>query len=312
MKISLVLPVYNEVAILQTVLEKYLADLQKTGADFEIVAVNDGSDDGSEDILLEYSKLHRALKVVNLDSRYGKQAAISAGFDTADKKSDAVILADVDILNPVGVIQKVVKMIENGEKIVYARRENMGFDKIKAGVSDICVKIAAKIFGVDGFYTGKANVSGFARAVVDVMLELPDRNKFMRAMDTWIGWKIRYITYASGYNKLEQKNILAASHKMAKSRPMTKTSKQVYRDKVREHTASSDMRTGFLVASVLALVLAIVLPFSGLGAPLWARLSAWLLFVLMFALAGVYQMRAVLIKRVGVRKVVYNIGSTLN
>jgi hypothetical protein len=249
--------------------------------------------------LLAAAKLNRHLKVINLDGRYGKQAAITAGMDAADKAGAAVILADIDILNPVGVLGQIIERLDKGAKMVYARRENFGFDRVKAAGSDICVKIGAKLFGVDGFYTGKANIAAYSRPVADVILALPERNKFLRTMDNWVGWGIDYMGYASGYNKTEERNILAAAKKTAEQTPMVRGRKPLERDKVREHTSSIDFTWGFLAAALTTFVMGIVLA-AVENAEAWAHLIVWLSFVLLLCLAFMYYTRAVLIKRVGV------------
>ena len=298
-RISLVLPVYNEVAILQQVLDKYLLDLKQSCKSFEIVAVNDGSTDGTEDILLEYAKLNRNLKVVNLDGRHGKQAAIVAGMDLVDPRSQVVVLADIDILNPVGIIKRVLDLISAGEQIVYARRENFGFDKVKAITSDIWTKLGAKMFGLEGRYTGKSNVSAFTRDVIDVMNTMPERNKYLRTMCPWVGWSIDFITYASGYNKIEEQNIIAQAKKQSEEAPMVKTHKPVARDKVREHTSSIDLVYAFLITAFLIGIFGIIYE-TVLGGPIWVHLFIWMGFIVLIGLAFVLYTKAILVKRVGV------------
>jgi len=295
-KITLVLPIYNEAAILQEVLIKYLADLKSLGMPYEIIAVNDGSTDGTESILLTQSKLNRSLRIVNLTGRWGKQAAITAGMDAADPKSAAIILADVDLGNPVGIIKRIVDEFKRGEKIVYARREKMGLDNFRTRISTAVVKRAARFFGVDGQYTGKAHIALYARAVADVIISLPDRNKFLRAMDNWIGWRIKYIDYIATYTKPEHKNKVQTSTQRA-----AKTGVKIRkRDRLREHTASQDLFIGFLIVSVLMLGLGIVVALRLFNTEFWMHFVVWAGFLFSVLLSFIFLSRAVLIKRTGI------------
>ena len=302
---------------MQQVLNKYLEEFKKLGVPYEIVVVNDGCTDGSEEILLETSKLNRVLRIINLDGRHGKQAAITAGMQAIAPDSEVVILADIDILNPVGILKILLDEYAKGEKIVYARREHYGFDRIRMKLNDRMVKIGARIFGVEGKYTGKTNATLFARPVADVIIALPDRNKFARTMDNWLGWKIKYIEYASGYNKTEERNKLAAAHKAAVTRPQVKSHKPIYRDKVREHSASIDICYGLLAMAGVFVILGIVLAVGVFNAVYWIQLIVWLGVILVLAIALMFYMRAILIKRVGIihgkkTEKIYTIKSVVN
>ena len=297
-KISLILPVYNESAVLQEVLAKYIKDLKSQGISYEIIAVNDGSTDDSVNILHAAAKLNRSIKVITLDGRYGKQAAITAGFDAADKNAEAVILADIDVLNPTGILKRVIDEYQNGNSIVYAKRENFGVNKMKATWSDNMVMLGSKIYGIDGKYTGKAHVALYARAVADVIRVLPARNKYLRTMDNWVGWQIKYIDYASGYNNEEAKRYMKDAGQQRKKRGVSGSELPV-RDKVREHTYSLDLAIGFLTAAVLAFIFGIFIAILG-KVHFGFHIFAWLMFLACMAIAAMFYLRAVLIKRVGV------------
>jgi len=298
-KISLVLPVYNEAAILQEVLAKYITELKSLSTKYEIIAVNDGSTDGTEKILLDNAKLNRNLRIINLDGRYGKQAAITAGMDAFADDAEVVLLADVDILNPVGTLKRIVGEYKKGNKpIVYARRDNMGSSSPKTIINECVISFGTKLFGLDGKYTGKVHIELYSRPVAEVIRALPERNKFVRAMDNWVGWDISYVTYPSGYNKIEEKYKIkeaAARHKRN-----AKQHKKVdnNRDKKREHTASVDLCYGFLLAALLMLVGAIVVAALGLDI-IWIHIVTWMAAILLTLVAGMFYVRAVLVKRVG-------------
>ena len=291
-KLSLVIPVYNEVAILQQILDKYIFELKSLNRPYEIIAIDDGSTDGSHEVLIENAKKCRTFKVITLDGRYGKQAAITAGFEHIHPESQTAIIADIDLSNPQGILTQVLSHIDDGEKIVYAKRQNFGFDRVKALTSDLFVSFATKFFAVDGFYTGKSNITAYDRAVIDVIRALPGKNKFLRTMDNWIGWEIFFIEYPSSYNKKEAKQVEKCCNKKVKDIP-TK------RDKIREHTNSVEMMYGFMVGALAMLLFGIIFSIA-LGGELWAHLAIWLVFAFLVLSGCVYYARAVLIKRVGI------------
>ena len=300
MKISLILPIYNEQAILEEVLSNYKADLkgvcEKIKGTYEIIAVNDGCTDASPDILVKEGRLNRSLRIINLEQRYGKQAAITAGMDAAT--GDVLILADVDLLNPIGIIERMVEQHKQGSAIVYAYRDHIGFEKTKMWFSDRMVGLATRLFGVAGIYTGKANLQLFGRDVADVIISLPNKNKLMRAMDNWTGFTIDKVNYVSGYNKTE------IVEKVAEAKARDKRNGIVLppRSTAREHTASKVYSLTSALASVAFLVFWIILAsFTTIGL-IWSIVMAVSLVALVLVAVLLYA-RSLMIKRLGV---VYN------
>lgn len=336
MKISLVLPIYNEQLELAEVLAKYVTDLKeckklfegkaeenvdaasgkkgskkadiKTDAkeavkvdakktlSYEIIAVNDGSDDGTLDILTSAARLNRNLRIINLEGRWGKQSAINAGMEAA--KGDVVILADIDVLNPIGVLQRMIKEHLKGSEIVYAKRERHGLDAVKNAWSDGFVRVATGLFGIEGHYTGRTHLMLFGRNVVDVINALPHKNKLLRTMDTWLGWEINYITFASGYNKSEEK----AKHNAAVAQFKGKGKEPPARSNIREHSASRVYGSALGWLSIVALAVSVVLMFA-VEIDFFYHFVLWSVALIFGFLSMLFYCRAALIKRVGI---IYN------
>jgi dolichol-phosphate mannosyltransferase len=315
MKISLVVPVYNEQVELAEVLAKYILDLKSIcesdpTAGYEVIAVNDGSTDQSQKILANAARLNRALRVINFDTRYGKQAAVTAGMDAAT--GDCVVLADVDILNPVGILKRVVAEFSAGEQIVYAYRERNGFDRFENACSEFFVGMAAGVFGVGGRYTGRPRIALYSRDVADVIRELPAKNKQMRTMDSWVDYKIKRLNYASGYNRAEERE----KTREAKAQFRRRGGDTVQRSKVREYTTAQIYARTFLAMTLILFVTAVVL----LAAARLAFLYHFFLWIVMLSVLIITVMlyaRAALIRRVGlVRNHAlvegYSVKSTIN
>jgi len=300
MKISLVIPVYNEQIELAEVLAKYVTDLKHIcsmykdeNLSYEIIAVNDGSDDASVKMLVESARLNRNIRVINFAERYGKQAAVTAGMEAA--VGDCVILADVDILNPIGVIKRIFEEFLNGEQIVYAYRERVGFDKFSNGISERFTNLAAGLFGIGGHYTGRPRLMLFSRNVADVIIAMPAKNKLLRTMDNWIGWSIKRIEFSSGYNRREERAKIMNMKEQFKKRG----GDVVLRSKVREHSSALVYARAFLAATLVLIAVSVILlavtefPFMAYFFILLVTLFTAILTLMGFA-------RATLIKRVGI------------
>jgi dolichol-phosphate mannosyltransferase len=206
MKISLILPVYNEKLVLKEVIDKYVADLdditERYGVLWEIVAVDDGSNDGSVAVLTKFAKHFRNFKVVVLDGRYGKQAAVTAGFGASD--GDCVIVADADLLNPAGVLRRLFETGDHGNApITHGYREFIAGEKRKAVISDWLTRFATKFLLIDGYYNGKVNLAMYSGDVADVIRDNPTKNKYLRTMNNWVGWEPKEIWYESEYTREE-------------------------------------------------------------------------------------------------------------
>lgn len=297
MKISLILPIYNEQAILGEVLEKYISELRSItkaipGSSYEIVAVNDGCTDASPEILMKEAKLNRSLRIVNLTQRFGKEAAVTAGFETVS--GDVTILADVTLLNPLGIIERVVGEYQSGHPIVYAYREGIGWENTKHSFSHSLIRMAAKVFSIPGEYTGRAHIMLYSKEVTDILKKLPHKNKFMRTMDNWTGYEIHTIGYTSSYSKDEvQRKTRVASNKMRRD-----GYHPPHRSRAREHTPS-------IVYSITSFILALM--FLGgwialeifFGIDIWWHVVAFITFAVIIMCGVLFYARAIMIKRIG-------------
>jgi len=298
-KVSLVVPVYNEQNSLEEVIEKYITDLTEAIKEFkgtyEFIIVNDASNDDTLNILSKAFKKHTAIKILNLAERSGKQAAITAGMDAAE--GDVIIIADVDLLNPVGILKQMLLYYFQGHQIVYAYREKIKGETFKYNLTKFLVNIATTAFSVEGEFLGKAQLQVFSRDVADVIVSIPNKNKYLRHMNTWTGYEILKVEYPSEYTKEEIKQ------KVQKQKQKRKESEKsiVRRDKMREHTPSVIYSVGLLIAAIIALTLNIIRVSTdhfnfGFG---WGLIS-WLVTTMLFISSLLFFARAVLIRNVGI------------
>jgi glycosyltransferase involved in cell wall biosynthesis len=297
MKISLILPIYNEQEILGQVLENYKTDLKNIcrdvkGVSYEIIAVNDGCTDASVDILMKEGKLNRSLRIVNLKEHFGKQAAITAGFEAAE--GDLVIVADIDLLNPTGVLQNMVIECLAGNPIVYAYREHIGKEKVKHAINNFLVRFSTRMFNIPGSFVGKANIMLFTRDVADILKELPEKNKLLRYMDNWVGYEIASISYASSYSREEIREKVAAAKRRAKEQGLP----DVMRSRARDHTPTKIYAIASVFTAVMFLVTWIVLAIE-MNFGFFEHLVLTIAFISVIFASILFYVRSVMIKRIG-------------
>jgi dolichol-phosphate mannosyltransferase len=190
--ISLVVPIFNEEAILPEFRQRAEAALQSTGETWEIVFVNDGSRDSSAALIRQYHAQDPRLKLIDLSRNFGHQPAISAGIHHAS--GDCVILIDGDLQDPPEIIPQLVAKWKEGFAVVLGERRSraehgirrMGFSlfyPLMRWVGDLPDGPDAGIFGL------------MDRAVVLQFNKLPERNRFIPGLRRWLGFKQASVQY---------------------------------------------------------------------------------------------------------------------
>jgi len=183
--ISVVVPVYNEQENLPVLITR-LVDVLKNYRRYEVVFVNDGSVDLSETIIRENAAKNSSIKLINLSRNFGHQTAISAGIFHAS--GDAVLIMDGDLQDPPEIIPQFVDKWKEGYDVVYAirqkRKENIfkrfayfSFYRILRKISDIEIPLDSGDFSI------------MDRKIVDLMNSFPERNRFVRGVRAWLGFK---------------------------------------------------------------------------------------------------------------------------
>jgi len=186
-KISVVVPLYNEEENIDALFRRLLAVLEALNTSYEIVCVNDGSRDNTLKNLLEYHQRYPQIKVVNLSRNFGKDTAMSAGIDYS--QGMAVIPIDADLQDPPELIAEMIEKWHEGYDVVYASR------LVRIGESWF------KRFSAEGFYqvinklsrvSIPPNTGDFRlidRRVVESIKKMPERQRFMKGIFAWVGYK---------------------------------------------------------------------------------------------------------------------------
>jgi len=191
--VSLVVPVFNEQDVLEIFLEKTALALDTAGLEYEYVFVNDGSSDGTLPALITLSAGNERIRVVDLSRNFGKEAALTAGIDHI--RGNVLVPMDVDLQDPPELIPQFVEKWRDGYDVVYGVRTRREEDS------------AAKRATAGGFYRVfnrlspthiPDNVGDFRlmdERVVAVLRQLPERNRFMKGLFSWVGFRSVGVPY---------------------------------------------------------------------------------------------------------------------
>jgi polyisoprenyl-phosphate glycosyltransferase len=192
--LSVVIPIYNEQATLSELYRRLMRVLSENLAElaYEIVFVNDGSTDGSIQILSELHADDPAVKVVNLSRNFGHQAALTAGLDYA--KGDAVICMDGDVQDPPEIIPTLMARWRDGNDVVYAVRKLRKEGFIKRGCYAAFYRLLRKLSMVS-IPLDAGDFALMDRRVVDCLKALPERSRFIRGLRTWVGFRQAAVEY---------------------------------------------------------------------------------------------------------------------
>lgn len=197
MLISVVVPCYNEEQVIVETNRQLVAALAALEAtDFEIVYVDDGSSDATVERLREIQNADSRARVVRFSRNFGHQLAVSAGLEHA--AGDAVVIIDADLQDPPEVILEMVARWRDGYHVVYGMRtDRPGETAFKLWTAKLFYRFINRLSKVQI----PLDVGDFRlldRQVVDVLLAMPERDRFLRGMVSWIGFRQVAVMYARG------------------------------------------------------------------------------------------------------------------
>lgn len=193
MRISVVIPVYNEEANIQALMGRLLPVMESLAKPFEIILVDDGSRDRSLDLLKEFSS-HPSVRVVELTRNYGQHAAIMAGFSIL--RGDIVLTMDADLQNPPEEIPRLVRVMEEGGyDVVGTIRKGRKDSFLRILPSKMINVVARKITGVSMRDWG-CMLRAYSRPVVERMLACHEQATFIPALATVFAKRVTEIEVA--------------------------------------------------------------------------------------------------------------------
>lgn len=190
---SIIAPIYNESESLPELYRRVTAVMDKNGEPWELVLVDDGSTDGSTDMILELAQNDPRVRPVIFARNFGHQIAITAGWDYA--RGDAIVIIDADLQDPPEVILELARKWKEGYEVVYAvRAEREGetfFKKLTAAFFYRLIYLITDVkMPVD---TGDFRLMD--RKVVEVLKQMRERHRFPRGMSAWVGFRQIGVNY---------------------------------------------------------------------------------------------------------------------
>lgn len=192
--VSVVIPCFNESEVIDFTVEELLSVTNSiSNYKFELIFVNDGSSDDTESKLLAYSKQHENIRTISFSRNFGHQQAVSAGLDVST--GDAVVLIDADLQDPPKVISDMIVKWEEGFDVVYGTRASReGESWFKRVTAKSFYRLLSYLSEVQiPLDTGDFRLMD--RQVVDHLIAMPEKSRFIRGMVSWIGFNQTAITY---------------------------------------------------------------------------------------------------------------------
>ncbi|MFC6332627.1 glycosyltransferase family 2 protein [Paenibacillus septentrionalis] len=185
--ISVIVPMYNEEEVIGTTFTRLKEVMDSTGDRYELIFVNDGSKDRSAVIIQELSLQHKEVVLIDFSRNFGHQIAITAGMDYA--RGDAIIIIDADLQDPPEIMLQMIAKWREGYEVVYGKRiKRKGETWFKKATAKLFYRTLNALTSVD-IPTDTGDFRLIDRKVCDVLKGLKEKNRFVRGLISWIGFK---------------------------------------------------------------------------------------------------------------------------
>lgn len=190
---SVVVPVYNEELVVKECVSRLRAVMDKTNEEYEIIFVNDGSRDGTKKILEEIIENDTHIRLIDFSRNFGHQTAITAGMDNSS--GQAVVVIDADLQDPPEVILEMIEKWKEGYDVVYGKRlKRKGETFFKLVTAKMFYRVLKSLTSVDiPVDTGDFRL--IDRKVCDVMSSLSEKNRYVRGLVSWVGFRQTAVEY---------------------------------------------------------------------------------------------------------------------
>jgi polyisoprenyl-phosphate glycosyltransferase len=185
--LSIILPFHNEAGGVHELLSRLSPVLSRLGLSYEIIAIDDGSTDATYAALVHARELDHRLKLIRMARNFGKESALTCGLHLA--KGRAAITMDSDLQHPPETIPDLIAPWQNGADLVYAVRRNRDTD---SGLYRLFSRAFYAVFRTIADIQMPEGAGDFClldRKVIDAVNALPERNRFMKGLVSWVGFK---------------------------------------------------------------------------------------------------------------------------
>ena len=263
-KYSIIVPAYNEEKSLRFFYDAVTPLFDTLQEEYEMIFVNDGSMDGTKEILKELADKDKRVKVCNFSRNFGQQAALLCGMEMAN--GEAVIAMDADLQDPPEVALEMIEKWKEGYEIVHGkRRKRNGETVFKRATAKLFYGFTRKITGMD-IQRNSGDFKLYDRKVVNAILSMGEHDRLLRAQAAWVGFKQTCVEFD------RPERVAGASHYTVKK--MVKLAEAGVFPNT-DYTLTLPIKLGLLLgfASVACFITFAVLALNGIA---FGGLTAWL------------------------------------
>jgi polyisoprenyl-phosphate glycosyltransferase len=191
--VTIVIPVYNEAEVLPTLYDRLTRVLEGLVESYEIIFVNDGSQDDSALFLRDFQARDARVKFLNFSRNFGHQIAITAGLDYSS--GQAVVVMDADLQDPPEVIPQLIEQWHKGYDVVFAvRAKRQGEGLFKRATAAIFYRLFRCMTATE-IPLDAGDFRLMSRRAVEALQSIRERNRFIRGLAGWIGFRQTSVTY---------------------------------------------------------------------------------------------------------------------
>jgi len=190
---SIIIPVYNEEAVINETYRRLTQVMESSCEPYELIFVNDGSKDRTAEIINGFTKTDKCVRLLDFSRNFGHQIAITAGMDYAH--GDAIVIIDADLQDPPELIPRMIEKWQEGYEVVYARRTSRkGEILFKRWTASLFYRTLRSLTEVNiPVDTGDFRL--IDRNVCDAMQGIREKNRFVRGLVSWVGFRSTAIEY---------------------------------------------------------------------------------------------------------------------
>jgi dolichol-phosphate mannosyltransferase len=191
--LSIVIPVFNEEAVIAATHARVIAVMESIAEPFEIIYIDDGSLDGTADIIAGWADADDRIKLISFSRNFGHQTAITCGMDHA--AGDAIVVIDADLQDPPEVIPRMVAKWREGFEVVYGKRSaRNGETVLKKMSARAFYRFLHRMSDVE-IPTDVGDFRLIDRKVRDILLCIPEHNRYVRGLIAWLGFRQTAVTF---------------------------------------------------------------------------------------------------------------------
>ncbi len=190
---SIIVPLYNEELVIEETYKRLTEVMARTKESYELVFVNDGSRDKTEQLAKEIIAQDKHVCLINFSRNFGHQTAISAGMDNA--RGQAVVVIDADLQDPPEVILQMIEKWKQGYDVVYGKRlARKGETAFKKVTAKVFYRFLSSMTNID-IPTDTGDFRLIDRKVCDAMKTIKEKNRYIRGLVSWVGFKQTSVEY---------------------------------------------------------------------------------------------------------------------